>query len=40
METSISDFHTIFYIPEIKNLVLNLPHVQILGSHQYGNTCR
>ena len=39
METSIADFHTSFYIPEIKKLVLHLPYVRILGTNHCGNTC-
>ena len=40
METSIADFHTIFYIPEIQNLAFHLPHVIILGTNKFVNTCR
>ena len=38
METYISDFHTSFYIPEIKKLACHLPHVHILGTNHCGNT--
>ena len=38
METSFAYFCTIFYIPEIQNLALNFPHVQILGTNHFGNT--
>ena len=31
METTISDFRTSFYIPDIQNLAFHLPHVRILG---------
>ena len=40
METYIADFHTIFYIPEIKKLVFHLPNVLILGTNHCGNTRR
>ena len=40
METSITDFHTSLYIPEIKKLDFHLPHVFILGDHHCGNTLR
>ena len=40
METYIYDFHTSFYIPSIKKLALNLPHVRILETHHCGNTFR
>ena len=33
METTISDFHTNFYIPAIQKLAFNLPHVRILGAN-------
>ena len=33
METSISNFHTSFYIPAIQELAFNLPHVRILGAN-------
>ena len=35
-ETTISDFHTSFYIPAIQNLAFNLPHVRILGTNHCG----
>ena len=35
-ETTISDFHTNFYIPSIQKLAFNLPHVQILGANHCG----
>ena len=38
METTISNFHTSFYIPEIKKLVFHIPHVQILGTNQCGDS--
>ena len=37
METSIADFHTSLYIPEIKKLEFHLPHVSILGTNFCGN---
>ena len=36
METTISDFHTSFYIPAIQNLAFQLPHVRILGTNHCG----
>ena len=36
METTISKFHTSFYIPAIQKLAFHLPHVRILGT----NHCR
>ena len=37
-DTSISEFHTSFYIPE-KKLAFHLPHLCILGTHYCGNKC-
>ena len=34
-----SDFHTIFCIPDIQMLELHLARVRILGNHHCGNTC-
>ena len=36
METTISDFHTSFYIPAIQKLTFHLPHVRILGTNHCG----
>ena len=36
METTISDFHTSFYIPAIQNLAFRLPNVRILGTNHFG----
>ena len=33
METTISNFHTSFYIPDIHKLAFHIPHVQILGTN-------
>ena len=33
MKTTISDFHTSFYIPAIQTLVFHLPHVSILSKN-------
>ena len=33
METTISDFHTSFYIPSIQELAFHLPHVRILSTN-------
>ena len=40
METSIADFHTSLYIPELKKLAFYLPQVQIIGTNHCGNICR
>ena len=40
METKISDFHTIFYIPSIQKLAFHLPHVCMLGTNQCGEMRR
>ena len=40
MEITISDFHTIFYIPDIKKLDFHLPRVCILGTNHYGEMRR
>ena len=36
METTISNFHTSFYIPAIQNLVFHLLRVRILGTNNCG----
>ena len=36
METTISTFHTSFYIPAIQKLAFHLPHVRILGTNHCG----
>ena len=38
METSIADFYTSFYIPEVQNLAFHLPQIIILGTNHCGNT--
>ena len=40
IETIISDFHTIFYIPAIQKLDFHLPHVRILGTNNCGEMRR
>ena len=40
METTISNFHTSFYILEIQKLAFHIPHVQILGTNHYGESRR
>ena len=40
METVISDFHSIFYIPAIKKLAFHLPHVRVLGIYHFGEMRR
>ena len=37
-ETTISNFHTCFYIPEIQKLEFHIPHVQILGTNHCGDS--
>ena len=39
-ETTISDFHTSFYIPAIQKLAFQLPHVRILGTNHCGEMRR
>ena len=40
METTISDFHTSFYIPSIQKLAFHLPHVRILRTNHCGELRR
>ena len=40
METTISDFHAIFYIPAIQKLAFHLPQVRILGTNHCGELLR
>ena len=40
MKTTISDFHTSFFIPAIKKLAFHLPHVRILGTNHCGEMQR
>ena len=40
METTISDFHTSFYIPAIQKLAFHLPHVRIIGTDHCGEMRR
>ena len=40
METTISDFHTSFYIPAIQKLAFHLPHLRILGTNHCGELRR
>ena len=40
IEKSISKFHTIFYITEIKKLAFHLPHVRIIGTNHFVKTLR
>ena len=39
METTNTNFHTSFYIPEIQKLEFHIPHVQILGTNHCGESC-
>ena len=39
-ETTISDFHTSFYIPANQKLAFHLPHVRILGTNHCGEMQR
>ena len=36
IETTISDFHTSFYIPAIRKYAFHLPHMRILGTNHCG----
>ena len=38
METTIYNFHTSFYIPEINQLAFHIRYVQILGTNQCGKS--
>ena len=40
MDKTVSEFHTRFYIPSIKKLTFNLPHVRILGTNHCGEIRR
>ena len=40
METTIFNFHTSFFIPEIQKLEFHIPHVQILGTNHCGDSRR
>ena len=39
-ETTIPDFHTSFYIPDIQKLAFHLPHVRILVTNHCGKIRR
>ena len=39
METTISNFHTSFFIPEIQKLAFCIPHIQIMGLNNCGESC-
>ena len=40
MDTTVSDFHTSFYIPAIQKLAFHLPNVRILGTNHCGEMRR
>ena len=40
METTISNFHTSFYIPAIQKLAVHIQHVQILGTNHCSGSYR
>ena len=40
METTISGFHTSFYIPAIQKLAFHLPHVHIIDTNHCGEMRR
>ena len=40
METTISNFHTSFYIPEIQKLAFHIPLVQVLDKNHFFESCR
>ena len=39
-ETTISNFHTSFFIPATHKLEFHIPHIQILGTNQCGDSRR
>ena len=40
METTVYDFHTSFYIPDIQRLDFHLPHMRILVTNHCGKLRR
>ena len=38
METTIYNFHTKFYIPEVWKLAFHIPQLKILGTNHYGDS--
>ena len=38
METTISNFHTAFFVPEIQKLAFHITHVQILVTNHCGDS--
>ena len=40
METTIYTFHTSLYIPDIQKLEFHIPHVQIIGTNNCGDSRR
>ena len=38
METTISNFHTSFYIPSIQWLAFHIPHIHLMGTNQCGDS--
>ena len=38
MEKTISNFCTIFYIPDIQKLAVHIPHVQLIGMNHCGES--
>ena len=40
METTISNFHTSFFISAIQKLAFCIPHLQILGTNHFGDSRR
>ena len=40
MDTTLYNFYTGFYIPEIQMLEFHIPHVQILGTNHCGDSCQ
>ena len=38
METTISNFHTNLFLPEIHTLAFYIPHVQVLVTNHYGDS--
>ena len=40
METTISNCHKYIYIPEVQKLAFHIPHLQIIGTNQCGDSRR
>ena len=40
MKTNISNCHKYIYIPEVQKLAFHIPHLQIIGTNQCGDSRR